>query len=122
MEKYGAVRTDDELSQGEKTFCQFLKEDSLSPHPICTAGINFASVGPSRALCRVCPLAELGDDPLCPNAEVYTYLSEDSTGAHVIRVEFACWADSTEERCPLCPDTMIIEDPTNIVFSIPIEP
>ena len=122
IEKYTTAKTDAELSQGMKALCQFLHDDSRSPHPICTSGINFASVGPSCAFCRVCPLADLGDVPLCPNAEVYTYLSEASTGTRVIRAEFACWADPPEEHCQHCPDTLIAEDPKSIMFPIPIEP
>lgn len=121
IEDLEAIERDDELSKGMKTFCHFLEDDLRGGYPRCTAGVNFASVGPSRALCRVCPLSDLGNVPLCPNVEVYTFLSKDSIGAQVIDAEFECFADPAlpaEECSPCCPYPEIIEAPTSVGLSI----
>jgi len=88
-----------------KDHCQFLKPESPVRILRCTAGINFAIVGPNRERCRVCPLADLGDLPLCPNADVYAYLTGNISMARV-EIEFACLADVATRaatHCALCP-------------------
>lgn len=90
-----------------KGSCQFLEPAVFDRELRCAAGVNFASVGPQREVCRVCPLAELGDLPLCPNVDVYTYLKGNSATAVEVKVEFACLADAAtpaEARCARCPD------------------
>ena len=90
-----------------RDFCQFLKPKLFANGLRCTAGINFASVGPDRATCRVCPLAELGDLPLCPNVEVYTYLKGGVSTTARVEVESACLADAATRaaaQCALCPE------------------
>jgi hypothetical protein len=90
-----------------RDFCQFLKPERFACGLRCTAGINFASVGQDRATCRVCPLAELGDLPLCPNVEVYTYLKGGASTTARVEVEFACLADAATRaaaQCVLCPE------------------
>jgi len=70
------------------------------------AGINFAAVGADRALCRVCPMADLGDVHLCEHVDVCTVLSKDKTGALLIEVNVWCAlgnsATHDEERCARC--------------------
>ncbi len=88
-------------------FCQFLKPDRSGLELDCTAGVNFSSVGTDRALCRVCPLTDLGGVPLCPNVDVYTFLRNGPDGATVVEVEYACLANadlSTDARCQNCAD------------------
>jgi len=90
-----------------RDFCQFLKPERFPCEPRCTAGINFASVGPGRARCRVCPLAEQDDLPLCPYLAVYTRLKGDVSTTARIEVEFACLADAATlpaAQCALCPE------------------
>ena len=88
-----------------KSSCLFLETRHPEGVMCCTAAVNFASVGAERALCRKCPLASLGDLPLCPNAEVYAFLRNSPTGESV-EVEFACLADAIppEARCQGSPD------------------
>lgn len=103
-----------------KTYCHFLEDNLPGLSPICTAGVNFASVGSSRECCRVCPFSDQGNLPLCPNLDVYTFLSKDSTGAQVIDAQFECFAEPTapiDERCPSCPQLMVIETRTSDIFS-----
>jgi hypothetical protein len=93
-------------------FCRFLENDLHSQMLRCGAGVNFSSVGTSRELCQTCSLSNLGNVPLCPHIEVYTFLSKDSTGAWLIQAEFECFADPSlpsEERCQNCPNTKNIE-------------
>ena len=88
-----------------KDSCQFLEPAVFARELRCAAGVNFASVGPDREVCRVCPLAELGDLPLCLNVDVYTYLKGNSAAA--VEGEFACLTDAAtppEARCARCPD------------------
>jgi hypothetical protein len=90
-----------------KRSCHFLKPDLLAHGLRCTAGVNFASVGPDREVCRVCPLADLGDLPLCPNVDVYTHLAWCASATARVEVEFSCLVDSaapTEGHCARCPD------------------
>jgi len=58
-----------------KNDCQFLRPGRFSREPRCTIGINFASAGPDRERCRLCPLAELDYLPLCPSVDVYARLT-----------------------------------------------
>ncbi len=86
-------------------FCPFLEDEHLLEGKRCTAGVNFASVGPDRKLCRLCPLSDLGTLPLCPNIEVFTFTRNSPEGIF-IEAEFGCLANDlpTEERCQSCPD------------------
>jgi len=88
-----------------KSTCPFLETRHPEGLMCCTAGVNFTSVGAERELCRKCPLANLDNLPLCPNAEIYAFLRNSPTGESV-ELEFACLADAipTEERCQGCPD------------------
>ncbi len=89
-----------------KDFCHFLDAGQPGGNKRCTAGINFSSVGPERALCRLCPLADLGPALLCPNVEVYTYLRNPPSGM-TIEAEFRCLAEADmplPARCDQCPD------------------
>ncbi|PKO24020.1 MAG: hypothetical protein CVU38_00990 [Chloroflexi bacterium HGW-Chloroflexi-1] len=90
-----------------KDYCQFLKPEQPGLGLHCTAGTNFVSVGADRALCLVCPLANLGDVPLCKYADVCTALRKDKTGAPLIEVSVYCaLGDSVsddEARCAQCP-------------------
>lgn len=89
-----------------KDFCRFLRSDPAAHQSQCVAGINFVSVGQGRALCRACPLAELGDLPLCPNADVYIYLRRGHSEAAEIEVRFGCGvSDAAQDpiRCAGCP-------------------
>ena len=86
-------------------FCPFLEDEHLMEVKRCTAGVNFASVGPNRALCRLCRLSDLSTLPLCPNVEVYTYVHNSPEGGFM-DIEFDCLADDlpAEARCQSCPD------------------
>ncbi|MBE0409860.1 MAG: hypothetical protein IBX69_09025 [Anaerolineales bacterium] len=88
-----------------KDFCPFLETKLSNDDKHCTAGINFSSGGAERALCRVCPLADLGDFPLCPNIEIYAFLRNSTVGS-IVEVEFACLEDALlrEARCQGCPN------------------
>jgi hypothetical protein len=91
-----------------KSTCCYLKPSRLKGVMLCKAAVNFASVGAGRELCRKCDLANLDDLPLCPNAEVYTFLRK-SAGGEVVELEFACVAKKLhpEERCQGCPDHLL---------------
>jgi len=86
-------------------FCPFLEADLLLEGQRCAAGVNFANVGPNRALCQVCPLSKLGNLPFCSNVEVYTYFRNSPDGAFM-DVEFAYLANDLQKevRCQGCPD------------------
>ncbi len=87
-----------------KEFCQFLAH-SRSGDLRCMVGVNFGSVGADRARCQACALQDLGDESLCPNAEVYTFLKRDAAGAFVVRFETDCAlpADApAQARCGTC--------------------
>jgi hypothetical protein len=88
-----------------KDFCLFLEDDPFMEGKMCSAGVNFANVGPDRAICRLCKLSNLGDVPLCPNVEVYTYYCNSTEGAFV-EVDFYCQANDLQPqaRCQSCPD------------------
>jgi hypothetical protein len=89
-----------------KEFCQFLAQ-GRSGDLRCVAGLNFASVGSDRARCRVCALQDLGDAPICPTAEVYTFLKRDATGAFVVGFEMDCALPANapaKARCDTCPE------------------
>jgi len=88
-----------------KGYCRFLKVTHHTQANSCATGLNFASVGSERALCLICPLADLGEASLCPNAEVYTVL-RNSSGRALMEVEFACLAYTLlpEARCQGCPE------------------
>jgi len=97
-------------------FCHFLENDNHSRMLRCSVGVNFASVGPARELCKSCSLSNFGNVPQCPHIEVYTFLAKDSKGARMIQAEFECFADPSlpaEERCQNCPNTENIETWTN---------
>lgn len=88
-------------------FCQYLKPERFGYGLRCAAGVNFASVGQDRAVCRVCPLAQLGNVPLCPNLEVYTYLQGGFSNTTRVDVECACLTDATTRaaaQCVQCPE------------------
>ena len=56
-------------------------------------------------MCRTCPLADLGNTPLCEKLNVYTYW-ERKQGNWVIRAEVECSLDertSSDLRCAACP-------------------
>jgi len=87
--------------------CQFLKSDQFRHELHCSAGVNFTFVGSDRALCRVCPLAELGDLPLCPNADVYAFLTGTVSATARVEVKSACLADAAMRataQCAQCPE------------------
>lgn len=71
-----------------KDYCQFLQMRS-GREPICTAGVNFYSVGKNREICCACPLADLGDIFLCKYLDVYVY-QDWSRGNWTMRVEGEC--------------------------------
>lgn len=86
-----------------KGFCRFARLPSATA-PCCTAGVNFGSVGDGRALCHLCPLADLGQIPLCPYVDVHTWLRNGLFDA-IIEVELTCRADAevlTQLRCQDC--------------------
>jgi hypothetical protein len=85
-----------------KDFCRFLELDTSIHQRRCAAGINFVSVGQNRELCRICPLAELGDIPLCPNADVYVYLRRGAAETAEVEVKFACGVNDTSREEALC--------------------
>ena len=95
-----------------KEICPFLKR-SHGQEQICSAGVNFRSVGKNREMCRVCPLAELGNVPLCENLEVYTYMERamrESNGIvefdWTVLVETECFPSPLipgQDRCAGCP-------------------
>ena len=90
-----------------KDFCRFLESGRIVPGLHCAEGINFSWVGPDRAVCRACPLADLGDTPLCPNVDVYVYRTRGPQGATVVEVEYGCLSKadlSADARCRNCPD------------------
>ena len=92
-----------------KDFCHFLDLEPSGMAPRCESGVNFASVGFHRERCCICPLADLGEKPLCPNVDVYTFLDVQRAGNDRIEVQFDCAGDHTpksDERCPNCPDTL----------------
>lgn len=94
--------------------CQFLKSDQFRHELRCSAGVNFAFVGSDRAVCRVCPLAELGHLPLCPNADVYTFLTGSLSGTARVEVTFACLADAVVRataQCAQCPEQAVASGP-----------
>jgi hypothetical protein len=87
-----------------KESCYFLKERTAG-QPGCAAGANFYSVGQAREVCHTCPLADLGNAPLCEKLNVYTYW-ERKQGNWVIRAEVECSLDertSSDLRCAACP-------------------
>ena len=85
-----------------KDVCLFLKPGPGDPRLRCTAGINFVLVGPERALCRVCPLADLGDAQLCEHADVFTTLRKDTTGSPSIDVGVWCFKENTIAEDVVC--------------------
>jgi len=91
-----------------KDYCRFLRTDFRSKDELfCTVGVNFAAVGPDRAICRVCSLSELGKLPLCPNVNIYTYLRAGPSGVTEVGVKFDCLAGTemlAEARCDHCPE------------------
>ncbi len=87
-----------------KESCQFLAH-GRSGDLRCVAGVNFGSVGSERAQCRVCALQDWGDAPLCPNAEIYTFLKRDETGRSIVRFEMDCALRANapaQARCDTC--------------------
>ena len=90
-----------------KDYCRYLRVDFRREDKFCTAGVNFTSVGPDRAGCRVCPLSDLGELPLCPNVKIYTYLRAGPSGVTEVGVKFDCLAGTempAEARCDHCPE------------------
>jgi polyhydroxyalkanoate synthesis regulator phasin len=79
----------------------------------CTVGVNFCSVGERRELCRICPIADLGQALLCEHLDVYTFLQVDAEGGQSIRVEMECRAPEDEPvgfcRCEICPKKRAME-------------
>jgi len=87
-----------------KAFCHFL-ERGMADELCCAAGVNFYSVGRAREMCHTCPLADLGDGPLCEHLEVYT-CRERHRGYWVTRAEVECVLGERVpdgSRCPTCP-------------------
>lgn len=87
-----------------KDFCQFLQM-SNDREPVCTAGLNFCSVGKNREVCHSCPLANLGDIFLCKYLDVYVY-QDWSRGGQAMRVEGECCLGSNTPdgiHCAGCP-------------------
>jgi len=125
IDELETIAQGEELSKRMKTFCHFLEDGSPGQSQRCVAGVNFASVGRSRSLCRVCALSDLGNIPLCPNIQVYTFLSKDSSGDQVIKVEVKCLAGPTlpaEERCQRCPHPWKVTVRTSGSLPIPTRP
>jgi len=88
-----------------KNHCEFLKLEQHGPR--CMAGVNFAAVGPDRALCRVCSMADLGDVLKCEHLDVYTWQRTDEAGAPQIESGVRCAlgdrASDDQARCERCP-------------------
>ena len=84
--------------------CPFLTFGVSAEDLRCSAGVNFVSVKPDRALCLVCKLDDLGDSFLCPNIDIYTFY-EHSENGWVVRARIDCLADNipVEMRCLQCP-------------------
>ena len=97
-------------------FCPYLEDDPLMEGKRCAAGVNFVNVGPDRKLCRLCPLSNLINIPLCPNVEVFTFIRNSPEG-YFIEAEFDCMANDLpmEERCQSCPDR------SGLSMSIPVK-
>ena len=111
----------DKLPQGTKEnvmndFCPYLEDDPLMEGKRCAAGVNFLNVGADRKLCRLCPLSNLVNTPLCPNVEVFTFIRNSPEGIF-IEAEFDCLANDLqpEERCQSCPDR------SGLSMSIPVK-
>ncbi len=111
----------DKLPQANKEnvmndFCPFLEDDPLMEGKLCTAGVNFANVGTDRERCRLCPLSNPVNTPLCPNVEVFTFIRNSPEGIF-IEAEFDCLANDLpmEERCQSCPDR------SGLSMSIPVK-
>ena len=85
--------------------CQFLKIYPDRKQAICTAAINFCTVGANREICRICPLSEMGTNAVCDHMDVYVY-QERYRDDLVITVEVFCdHIDDVDEwsRCSACP-------------------
>ena len=95
-----------------KDLCPFLSTDSRQEQ-ICDAGFNFSCVGKNREICHTCPLADLGDVPLCEHLDVFAFLEREvdvSQGkAEIIwkvHIQTECSlyiAAPAEPRCLGCP-------------------
>ena len=100
-----------------KDSCQFLHRRSTGDL-VCLAGINFYSVGQDREMCRVCPLADFGDIPMCENLDVYVYQRRcDNNLAIYIEAECSLHNDEhSAKRCPHCPvsERLVITRPSEV--------
>ncbi len=95
-----------------KEICPFLSRNRRQEQ-ICDAGFNFSSVGRNRELCRVCPLADLGDVPLCEHLDVFAFQERDVRASQEraevvwkVHIQTECSLDSVapaQSRCPGCP-------------------
>jgi|GEM_PF-4201496 len=93
-----------------KDFCQFLRFRSTH-EPVCAAGINFYSVGEAREICRVCPLAGLGDAPICEDLDVLVY-QDWRLGSYAIRVEVSRYDEDDASYGDHCSNRPGLEDLT----------
>ena len=99
-----------------KEICPFLSRNHRQEQ-ICNVGINFDYVGRNREMCRVCPLANLGDVPLCKNLEVYAFADRvvDKSNGNVeffriVLIETECPTNPAQDRCAGCPGLDLLEN------------
>ena len=95
-----------------KEICPFLSRNRRQEQ-ICDAGFNFSSVGPNRELCRVCPLADLGDVPLCEHLDVFAFKEREVRTSLArdeiiwkVHIQTECTHDTAaldQYRCLGCP-------------------
>ena len=96
---------DKEQERTMKDYCHFLEHCPHHEGLCCAAGVNFRSVGQEREICAACPLADLGDVPLCEHLDVFTYLERKGV-VWAVRVEAECTLKddpSPDSRCSICP-------------------
>lgn len=91
--------------------CSFLESNRRKrwlPRYTCAAGVNFYSVGPERALCHTCPIADWGQALTCEHLEVYTFLQANGHRELSVQAEMECRQPgnslSNEARCTICPE------------------
>ena len=75
-----------------KDSCPFLRLRGPAGDKCCAAGVNFSSVRPDRALRRFSQLSDLGEVPVCMNAEVCAFVVQSGSGV-AARAESTCPAD-----------------------------
>jgi hypothetical protein len=95
-----------------KETCPFLSINHRQEQ-FCDAGVNFSFTGRYREICRTCPLADLGDVPLCEHLDVFAFrereLSVSQGKAETnwkVHIQTQCCLDTAvpaESRCLGCP-------------------